>query len=96
MNKFVNAVSYEADFNGVKTKTENGADARFSTHRYFNLYTAYSFTQLTIRIELRVGKTVRGNSRKVGGAQAIELNSRVSNIRCTGINNPTRCFAPQF
>lgn len=31
MNKFVNAVSYEADFNGVKTKTENGADARFST-----------------------------------------------------------------
>lgn len=29
MNKFVNAVSYEADFNGVKTKTENGADARF-------------------------------------------------------------------
>lgn len=31
MNKFVNAVSYEADFNGVKTKTENGADARIST-----------------------------------------------------------------
>lgn len=31
MNKFVNAVSYEADFNGVKTKTENGADARFFT-----------------------------------------------------------------
>lgn len=31
MNKFVNAVSYEADFNGIKTKTENGADARFST-----------------------------------------------------------------
>ena len=31
MNQFVNSVAYEADFNGVKTKTENGADARFST-----------------------------------------------------------------
>ena len=31
MNQFVNSVAYEAGFNGVKTKTENGADARFST-----------------------------------------------------------------
>lgn len=31
MNQFVNSVTYEAGFNGVKTKTENGADARFST-----------------------------------------------------------------
>lgn len=39
MNKFVNAVSYEADFNGVKTKTENGADARFSTgSKVLNMY----------------------------------------------------------
>lgn len=39
MNKFVNAVSYEADFNGVKIKTENGADARRSTgSRVLDLY----------------------------------------------------------